>query len=83
MKQFKEWVGTGSIANAVRGASQVGISKDILVTGLQILGNFPCDNGELALYYIHRLMLDNLLIYYRRLTTSGGKVSSRNCSKEG
>ena len=51
---------TGSIASAVRRAPQVRISREILVTGLQILGNFPCSNGELVLYYIHSVMLDNL-----------------------
>ena len=32
----------------------MGISREIWVTGLQILGNFPCANGELVLCYIHR-----------------------------
>ena len=40
------WVGTGSIANAVGGASQVGISREILGAGLQVLGNFHCSNGN-------------------------------------
>ena len=35
----------------------MGISRVILVTGLQILENFPCGTGELMLYYIHRLMM--------------------------
>ena len=26
----------------------MGISREILVTGLQIMGNFPCSNGELV-----------------------------------
>ena len=38
--------GFSSIANG-----QVGISREILVTGLQILGNFPCSTGELVLLY--------------------------------
>ena len=42
----------------------MGISREILVTGLQILGNFPCGNGELVLHHIHRLMLDNLQNFF-------------------
>ena len=41
----------------------MGISREILVTALQILGNFPCSNGELVLYCIHRLMLDNTVVF--------------------
>ena len=44
----------------------MGISREILATGFQILENFPCSTEKLVLYYIHRLMLDNLKIYWLR-----------------
>ena len=38
----------------------MGISREILATGLQILGNFPRCTGEIVLYYIHRLVWINI-----------------------